>query len=279
MSEAMTSHSYILGYSDAEHERLSRQAAVLAPFTERLFRDAGLGPGQRVLDLGSGVGDVALLAGRIVGAAGQIVGVERDPIALAKARARSLAAGDKNVNFIEGDIARLTADAPFDAAIGRFILQFVPDREAVLRTLSALIRPGGVIVFQESHWTSSLALTEHLPLRLACGKLMVEALLRAGVPTDMDLMLFRGFQKAGLPPPELRLQIPLGNDSGTRRWMYDLFCTVHPRLAALGISPESLGDLTTLSKRLEAELDATNSYAACVGLVGAWTRMPTTQLF
>src|SRR5438045_414293 len=66
-----TSH-YALGNTDAEHERLIRQAAILAPLTERFFRQACIGPGQRVLDLGSGVGDVALLAAGLVGAAGGI---------------------------------------------------------------------------------------------------------------------------------------------------------------------------------------------------------------
>jgi hypothetical protein len=56
---------YALGNTDAEHERLIRQAARLAPLTERLFREAGIGAGQRVLDLGSGVGDVAMLAARL----------------------------------------------------------------------------------------------------------------------------------------------------------------------------------------------------------------------
>jgi ubiquinone/menaquinone biosynthesis C-methylase UbiE len=52
---------YALGNTDAEHERLIRQAAILAPLTERFFRQAGIGLGQLVLDLGSGVGDVAML--------------------------------------------------------------------------------------------------------------------------------------------------------------------------------------------------------------------------
>ena len=51
----MNTHLYALGNTDAEHERLIRQAARLARYTEHFFRDAGIGPGQRVLDLGSGV--------------------------------------------------------------------------------------------------------------------------------------------------------------------------------------------------------------------------------
>src|SRR6266567_6656420 len=67
MTEISPTSQYALGSTDAEHERLIRQAVRLAPLTERFFRDAGIGPGQRVLDLGSGVGDVAMLASRPLG--------------------------------------------------------------------------------------------------------------------------------------------------------------------------------------------------------------------
>jgi hypothetical protein len=59
--------NYALGSTDAEHERLIRQAARIAPLTGRFFREAGIRPDQRVLDLGSGVGDVAILTGTLVG--------------------------------------------------------------------------------------------------------------------------------------------------------------------------------------------------------------------
>src|SRR6266404_4235403 len=54
--EPISVQHYALGSTDAEQARLIRQAALLAPFTERFFRGAGIGPGQRVLDIGSGVG-------------------------------------------------------------------------------------------------------------------------------------------------------------------------------------------------------------------------------
>jgi tRNA A58 N-methylase Trm61 len=71
---------YPLGHTEAEHERLIRQAARVAPITERFFREAGIGPGQRVLELGSGVGDVAMLVARIVGPLGEVVAIERDEV-------------------------------------------------------------------------------------------------------------------------------------------------------------------------------------------------------
>ncbi len=86
MTASGPTSDYSLGSTDAEHERLIWQASRLAPLTERLFREAGIGPGQRVLDLGSGVGDVAMLAARLVGPSGEVVGVERDTHSIARAR-------------------------------------------------------------------------------------------------------------------------------------------------------------------------------------------------
>ena len=56
---------YALGHSDRELARLSLQARLFDPLTRQLFRDAGVAPGMRVLDVGSGSGDVAFLADRI----------------------------------------------------------------------------------------------------------------------------------------------------------------------------------------------------------------------
>src|SRR5215510_11487005 len=86
--EIGSTSNYALGNTEEEHERLIRQAARLAPLTEQLFREAGIGPGQRVLDLGSATGDVAMLVGRLVGSSGEVVGVERDRRSIARARAR-----------------------------------------------------------------------------------------------------------------------------------------------------------------------------------------------
>ena len=118
---------YALGNTDAEHERLIRQAARLAPLTERLFREAGIGAGQRVLDLGSGVGDVAMLASRLAGSSGEVVGVEHDARSIARARTRVAEADLRNVRFLHSDVDQIASDKPFDAVVGRFILMYVPD--------------------------------------------------------------------------------------------------------------------------------------------------------
>src|ERR1700687_1336019 len=150
---------YALGSTDAEQARLIRQAALLAPFTERFFRGAGIGPGQRILDIGSGVGDVAMLAARLVGPSGEIVGVERDVRSIARARARAAEAGVHNATFMESDVTEVTSGEPFAGVVGRCFLQFLPDAAAVLRSLSRLVRPGGVLAFHEPTWSPLLLLT------------------------------------------------------------------------------------------------------------------------
>jgi ubiquinone/menaquinone biosynthesis C-methylase UbiE len=134
---------YLLGSSDAEHERLILQAIRLAPVTERFFREAGIGLGQRVLDVGSGVGDVAMLLAGLVGSSGEIVAIERDARSIDRARIRASQRGLRNVTFVQTDIAQFSSDASFDAAVGRFILQFLPDPVVALRFLSQRVRPGG----------------------------------------------------------------------------------------------------------------------------------------
>jgi len=274
MTAKPSSDAYLLGRSDAEHERLIRQARLLAPFTERLFRDAGIGAGQRVLDIGSGVGDVAFLAAGLVGSEGEVLGVDLDKAALAKARSRATDFGIRNVTFVESEVSEIAVAEPFDAVVGRFILQFLPDPVAVLRTLAGLLRPGGVLVFHEANWASFQSQLQHLPLRAACAALLVEAFARGNARTNMELVLYRGFQDIGLPAPNLRLEVPVGHDAETRRWLFDVFSTVRPRLLQHGLSTQRLGDLDTLQRRLEEELDVARSYASCVGLVGAWSRRP-----
>lgn len=73
MSDAQ---DYPLGYSTQEAQRLADQAARLEEFTDVLQR-AGLRRGMQVLDIGSGVGDVSLLAARMVGSDGAVRGMER----------------------------------------------------------------------------------------------------------------------------------------------------------------------------------------------------------
>ena len=88
-TEAGREACYVLGRGAEEVERLQSQAAFIRPFTDRLFRDAGIARGMKVLDLGSGAGEVALLAARLVGQEGAVLGIDTNPAILEVARARA----------------------------------------------------------------------------------------------------------------------------------------------------------------------------------------------
>ena len=77
------SGAYVLGHSERELDRLTVQARLKDPMTRQFLREAGIVSGMRVLDVGSGAGDVALLAAELVSGSGKVVGVDRAPAALA----------------------------------------------------------------------------------------------------------------------------------------------------------------------------------------------------
>ena len=270
-----SNRDYALGYTNSEHNRLIRQASRIAPYTERLFREADIGPGQRVVDLGSGVGDVAMLLARIVGPSGEIVGIERDPSSIALANARAAEAGLRNISFTQADVNQIDSDKPFDAAVGRFILMFLPDPVSVLRSLTRLVRPGGVLAFQEPTWTPLLAFAARLPLWSKLLSSIHETFLRSGVNPEMGPNLYHIFQEVGLPAPAMHMETPMGSDANFTGLICDLITSVRPLAQQHNVSLDALGHLDTLSDRIHAEVMASNAVVSFVPLVGVWARKPT----
>src|SRR5260370_9349799 len=147
MSQHKTNtYAEIASASTVEARRLGQ---LLYPSTKQLFVQAGITTGMKVLDVGSGAGDVALLLAELVGPTGSIVGVEVHATILETARARVQAAGLTNVSFITGDIRDVALDEEFDAVVERNVLIYLPNPAAVLRRCLEHLRPGGVVVFQD----------------------------------------------------------------------------------------------------------------------------------
>lgn len=273
MTSTSYAPAYVLGSTDPEHERLIRQAAHLGPSTEQFFREAGIGPGQRVLELGSGVGDVAMLVARLVGPSGTVVGIERDPRSITRARARVAEAGLENVSFIQADASQIEAREPFDALAGRSILQFLPDPAGALRSLVRLVRPGGVVVFQEASWEGCPPLWTHLPLWSAARSRARETLQRSGANPEIGLALHHVFQEAGLPAPAMKMEVPVGTGPQFVRAMYDLLCTLLPEAEKLNLPSGALGEFSMLWERFQAEAAASNGVVGWwIAVVGAWAR-------
>jgi ubiquinone/menaquinone biosynthesis C-methylase UbiE len=127
------SHEYELGHTDFELRRLNTQARLVDPMTRQFFKSAGIVAGMRVLDIGSGAGDVAFLAAELVGPSGEVVGTDRSPAAVNAATAGAKARSLGHVSFRIGDPTALEFDRQFDAIVGRYVLMFSPDPVAMLR--------------------------------------------------------------------------------------------------------------------------------------------------
>lgn len=216
---------------------------------------------------------MSMLLARIVGSGGEVVGIERDARSVALARARAAEAGLHNVTFTESDVNHVPSNRQYDAVVGRFILQFLPDPTDVLRSLSRLVRAHGIVAFQEISWAPMLKLVEHLPLYSTCASLCHETMLRAGANTDSGLNLHRVFMGAGLRAPTSYLEMLLGDDADLARWIYDILLSLRPQIAQNGLSLEKLGDLDTLRERLHAEVLASKGVISSPGLVGAWSNV------
>ncbi len=143
-------HEYSLGASQRETDRLVTQASNMGSFMHDFFVAAGLQPGMRVLDLGSGAGDTSLAARSVVGETGSVLGIDITPSSLERARQRMAEAGFDNVSFMEADLTQdLALDDEFDAIVGNLVLMYLPNREALLKSLMQRLRPGGIVAFGE----------------------------------------------------------------------------------------------------------------------------------
>jgi hypothetical protein len=153
--------------------------------------------------------------------------------------------------------------------VGRLILQFVPDPISVLRGATQMVRPGGVIAFQEISWIPLLGLGSHLPLWSRVLHTIHEISVRCGVNTEMGPQLYRVFQEAGLPAPVMHMEVPLGSAADFTRILCEVLFSLAPRAQKNCVSLESLGDLTTLRDRVQAEVVASNTVVSFLPLVGA----------
>lgn len=119
---------------------------TMAFINHRLVADARMRPGLRVLDLGSGTGYPALLAGEVVGTEGTVVGIDLAESMLAVATRKAKTLGLQHVSFRTGDVTSLPFETgSIDAVISRFCLMFLPDIPKAAKEIARVLKPGGYV--------------------------------------------------------------------------------------------------------------------------------------
>ena len=267
-------HEYELGHSDAELKRLRTQARLVDPMTRQFFRSAGVEAGMRVLDVGSGAGDVAFLVADLVGESGEVVGADRSPAAVTAAREGATARSLKNVTFRVGDPATLAFDRPFDAIVGRYVLMFSPNPAAMIEGVASHLRPGGVVVFHESGCVGSKSFPPS-PTYDRCFEWIVQTFRKVGSNPQMCLDLYSAFITAGLPAPTMAMQCLVGGASSENNGLdlvAGLAATMLPLMEQMGVATAAEVDPATLHARMLAEVEANGSVVLGRYEVAAWAR-------
>jgi SAM-dependent methyltransferase len=249
-------------------------ADTAGDFTRRLLVDAGIGAGMRVLDIGCGAGDVALLTGELVGGRGEVVGVDREAGPLATARDRARERRLANVAFTHGGFEALPlGPGAFDAAVGRRVLMYQPDAALAVRLLARNVRPGGLVVFQEHDSTMVPASLAPMPLHRRAQEWIWRTVEREGADVHMGFGLHAALARAGLSVERVRAEAVVQTPDAP----YGLGAIVRailPRIVRQGVATEDEIDAGTLDRRLDEERAGTGATYVGDMVFGAWARKP-----
>jgi SAM-dependent methyltransferase len=133
-----------LGYTDAELAGLPVSAVASFAGVGHPLALSRPAAGQTVLDLGCGAGVDSLLAARLVGPGGRVIGIDMTAAMVARARAGAAEMGLANVEFRVGDVEALPVDsASIDLVISNGVFNLCINKPAVLAEVFRVLRPGG----------------------------------------------------------------------------------------------------------------------------------------
>ncbi len=134
----------MLGYDEAWLEGIPEASVESFAGTGNPFSLGEIKPGERVVDVGCGAGFDSLIAARMVGPKGRVIGVDMTPAMVEKGRAAAAEVGLDNVEFRKGFGEELPVpDGWADVVISNGMLNLMPDKSAPLKEMKRVLKPTG----------------------------------------------------------------------------------------------------------------------------------------
>ncbi|UYM05173.1 class I SAM-dependent methyltransferase [Solicola gregarius] len=247
---------------------------MLAPATRMVLEQAGIERGMRVLDLGTGAGDVAFEVADMVGSSGSVLGVDQSASALRWAARRLETRDISNVTFLRDDLHTVEIADRFDAVVGRLVLLYTPHPAEVLRRYAALVRKGGLIVAMEYEMRAAGSIPS-VPLSERVVGWITEAFGRSNLDASLGARLEPIMRAAGLTDPTVvGLQSYFApDDPAGARLAAATVRTLLPVIVRTGVAEPEEIDIDTLEERCATSLADGCAIFKPPVLVGAWARI------
>ena len=232
----MSDGDYLLGTHEVEVERLGLQHRVWRDEMLQGFAAAGFGPGQTILDVGSGPGHATADLAELVGPTGNVIAYERAPHFVDALKARDLAnVAVRPVDLMSDSLGEALADGAWT----RWVLAFLPDPASAVAKIAAALKPGGTAVFHEYLDYEAWRLIPQPPAHRRYRDLVVKSWRESGGEPDAALELPRWLADAGMELIAIRPMVRIiAPDDPMWEWPASFIATNAYRLHALGYCSE-----------------------------------------
>ena len=235
----MSEREYVLGTGDDELARLAQQARLWSDAAVDAWKRAGIAPGQRALDIGCGPGFASFDLAQLVTSSGAVVGIDESEGFIAHLTEQARVRGLPHLKGVAGDVQQigpaLLGNEPFDLAYARWVLCFVRDPAAVVRSVARCLRPGGHFVVHDYFNYSSMTMGPRRRSHDLAVQATISSWRERGGDPDVVGRLPALFQQHGLRVLHLGVhqRIARGGDS-MFAWPDTWWRTFAPKLVAMG---------------------------------------------
>ncbi|MGD9688195.1 MAG: class I SAM-dependent methyltransferase [Phycisphaerales bacterium] len=267
MSESST-REYVLGTGADELARLALQHRLWSDAAHSAWKHAGIAPGRRVLDVGCGPGFGSFDLAQFVRDSGRVVGIDESETFIAYLRAQAAARGLPQLTAGVGDVQRLESavraaapDVPaFDIAYARWVLCFVPDPQAVVSGVAALLAPGGRFVVHDYFNYEMMCLAPRSEAYARVVAATAKSWRARGGDPDICAYVPAMMEKAGLRVARLEVHQRVARGHESMFVWPDVWWRIYtPKLVEMGYLSRADGD--QVIRDLDAAKGSTSSFA------------------